>query len=79
MPRLTGSITGGALAFVQLRDSGGDFVGEVRADDDGHFTFYVVPGHWRVICLAPGGRRAEREVDLGSGDLDVVVDLTGAA
>jgi hypothetical protein len=76
MPRLNGTIEGGAQAFVQLRDEGGDFVGEVRADDAGHFVFYAIPGHWRVICLAPGGRRVEHEVDMGSSDVDVDLDLT---
>jgi len=71
MPRLTGNISGGARAFVQLRDEEGDFVGEVRADDEGRFVFHAIPGHWRVVCLAPGGLRAEHEVDLGGTDVDV--------
>lgn len=70
MPRLHGTIDDGGGAFVQLRDEGGDFVGEVRADDDGRFTFYAIPGHWRVICLTPRGRR-EREIDLGPDDIDI--------
>ena len=48
----------------------------MRADDSGHFVFYAIPGHWRVICLAPGGRRVEHEVDMGSSDVDVDLDLT---
>ena len=74
MPRLNGTIEGGAGAFVQLRDDGGDFVGEVRANDEGAFTFYAVPGHWRVICLTPGGRR-EQEIDLGASDVDIRVSV----
>ena len=70
MARLHGTIDDGAGAFVQLRDAGGDFVGEVRADEEGSFTFYAIPGHWRVICLTPAGRR-EKEVDLGTGDVDI--------
>ena len=72
MPRLIGTIEDGAGAFVQLRNDGGDFVGEVRADDEGHFTFYAIPGHWTVICLTPT-RRRERIIDLGSEDLDIRV------
>lgn len=72
MPRLTGRIDEGAGAFVQLRDAGGDFVGEVRADAEGRFVLYAVPGHWTVICLTPG-RRREQEVQLDSGDLDITV------
>ena len=70
MPRLVGTIENGAGAFVQLRDSEGDFVGEVRADDAGHFTFHAIPGHWTVICLTPN-RRRERVIDLGSDDIDI--------
>ena len=70
MPRLTGAIEQGAGAYVQLRDAGGDFVGEVRADDDGLFTFYAVPGRWTVVCLTPG-RRREQHVELHGGDLDI--------
>jgi hypothetical protein len=72
MPRLTGTIEDGADAFVQLRDASGDFVGEVRADADGHFTLYAIPGHWTLICLTPAERRV-KEVDVGSNDVDVRV------
>lgn len=74
MPRLRGTIDRGAGAFVQLRDAHDDFVGEVRADDDGNFTLYAIPGHWRLICMAPG-RRREQEVDVGSSDVDLRVSL----
>ncbi len=70
VPRLTGTIDEGAGAFVQLRDSGGDFVGEVRADDEGHFTLYAIPGHWRLICLTPGNRR-EQDIDVGTEDVTI--------
>lgn len=72
MPKVIGTIDHGAGAFVQLRDAEGDFVGEVRADDHGHFTFHAIPGHWRVICLTPSGRR-EQEIDLGPDDVDIRV------
>ena len=70
MPRLVGTIENGAGAFVQLRDQDGDFVGEVRADHDGNFTFYAIPGQWTVICLTPN-RRRERVIDLGRDDVDI--------
>ena len=70
MPRLTGTIEEGSGAFVQLRDAGGDFVGEVRADSQGRFTLYAVPGHWTVICLTPG-RRREKDVDMDRSDVDI--------
>ena len=72
MPRLTGTIEHGAGAFVQLRDHEGDFVGEVRADDEGRFTLYPIAGEWTVICLTPGERR-EQHVDVGQEDIDIRV------
>ena len=74
MPRLLGTVEQGGGAFVQLRDADGDFVGEVRADDEGHFTLYAIPGHWRIICLTPGGRQ-EQEIDLGAADLDIRISI----
>lgn len=73
MPRLTGTIDDGAGAFVQLRDAAGDFVGEVRADGEGRFVFYTIPGRWSVICLIPGQDRRQHNVDLGADDVDVRV------
>lgn len=70
MPRLSGDIEEGAGAFVQLRDDEGDFVGEVRADGNGHFTLYAVPGRWTVVCLTPG-RRREKQVDMETADIDI--------
>jgi hypothetical protein len=74
LPKLSGTIDRGAGAFVQLRDAEGDFVGEVRADDEGHFTLYAIPGQWHIICLTPGERR-EQVVDLGTTDIDIRVSL----
>lgn len=69
MPRLSGQIDDGAGAYVQLRDAGGDFVGEVQADEDGRFTLYAVAGCWTIVCLTPG-RRRERRVEIDSTDSD---------
>jgi len=72
LPRLTGTIEQGAGAFVQLRDREGDFVGEVRADQEGRFTLFPIPGEWTVICLTPGDRR-EQTVNVGRDDVDIRV------
>lgn len=72
MPRLTGTIEEGPGAFVQLRDEGGDFVGEVRADEEGRFTLYPIPGHWTVVCLTPDGRH-QQEVEVGAQDIEIRV------
>ena len=73
MPRVMGTVDRGAGAFVQLRDAGGDFVGEVRADEEGDFVFYAIPGHWHVVCLIPGGLRFEQDFDIGPDDIDLRV------
>lgn len=79
MPRVTGQVDGGAGAFVQLQDATGDFVGEVRADEGGGFTFHATPGRWVVVCLLPGRRRGEREIELGNEDLHVRVPVSQLA
>jgi Protein of unknown function (DUF1416) len=71
--RLSGTIDDGAGAFVQLRNADGDFVGEVRADARGRFVFHAIPGHWLLVCLTPGPRRRQKEIDLGVDDIDVRV------
>src|SRR6266508_2792571 len=71
MPRLTGTVASGsrpaAWAYVQLTNLAGDFQGEVRADGEGAFTLYPVPGHWRLVTWSPSGewgrRFTQHEVD----------------
>ena len=61
-----------AGVFVQLLDSHRAFVGEVRSDKQGGFRFFVGPGDWRIVCLAPGDQRAEDQVTIAQGEeLDV--------
>ena len=63
-------------AYVRLLSSTRDFVGEIRADDEGRFTFFVAPGDWVVVCLVPGADRAEHVFTLAQGqELDVEVDV----
>ena len=57
-----------AGAYIRLLDAGGDFVGEIQADDKGAFTFFAGPGEWRLVCLAPGSDRKEEHVNLAKGD-----------
>jgi hypothetical protein len=65
-------------AYVQLRDRGDDFVGEVSAGVEGGFRFYAVPGTWRLVALHPGpggSLRAEHDVELAQDDLEVDIEL----
>jgi diguanylate cyclase (GGDEF)-like protein len=49
-------------AYVRIASTGGDFIGEVKADSRGRFALHTAPGEWVLICLAPGGGRVERRV-----------------
>jgi hypothetical protein len=78
MARLTGVVSRGSApadgAYVQLRNLGGDFQAEIRTTEDGRFTFHPVPGRWRLVSFAPRTETVEREVEVGTEDLEV--DLT---
>ena len=66
-------------AYVRLTGSQEEFVAEQRTGDDGTFRFWVVPGDWTVICLAPGAERLEQTVSLAKGKaVDVTFELQPA-
>jgi len=66
-------------AYVRLTGSQDEFVAEQRTGDDGAFRFWVVPGDWTVICLAPGADRLEQAASLDKGKaVDVRFDLLPA-
>jgi hypothetical protein len=79
MPRLIGTIVASGApaegAYVQIQNLAGDFQAEVRADAAGRFVLHPIRGRWRLVCWLPGGGRAEQEVEVGAGDLDVEVAL----
>jgi hypothetical protein len=54
-------------AYVRLLGTGDEFVAELPSRADGSFRFYVAPGDWTVICLAPGAERIEQPVALEQG------------
>jgi hypothetical protein len=67
-------------AYVRLTGSQEEFVAEQRTTDDGSFRFWVVPGDWTVICLAPGADRLEQTASLAKGKaVDVKFQLQPAA
>ena len=80
MPRLTGTVAMGnqpaAWAYVQLTNLAGDFQAEVRADEEGRFSLYPVPGQWRLVAWVPRAGRANREVEVESADLEVQLELS---
>lgn len=78
---LEGTVTRGgeplARAYVQLRDTDGEFTGEWRTRADGAFLFHLSPGPWNVVVLTAGGAKAERSVDIPAGDavrLDIEIE-----
>lgn len=63
-------------AYVRLTGSQEEFVAESRTSDDGSFRFWVVPGDWTVICLAPGAERLQQVCSLDRGKaVDVRFEL----
>ncbi|MFN2465579.1 MAG: DUF1416 domain-containing protein [Candidatus Dormibacteria bacterium] len=54
-------------AYVRLTGSQDEFVAEIRTPANGDFRFWVVPGEWRVSCLAPGVERLEQVVTIEKG------------
>lgn len=61
-----GAPVGGA--YVRLAGAGSDFVGEIRSNDAGGFRFFLAPGEWDLVCLAPGAAREQTTVKLDKGD-----------
>lgn len=81
MPRLTGTVLAQGKpaegAYVQLQNLKGDFQGEVRAFEQGRFTFHPSPGRWRLVSWLPNGEsRAEREIEVAKEDLQVDIALS---
>jgi len=66
-------------AYVRLTGSQEEFVAEQRTTEDGRFRFWVVPGDWTLICLAPGAERLEQTASLAKGKaVDVRFELQAA-
>lgn len=80
MPKLTGTVTvsGGKPALgavVELHNSSGDVLDQVRVDDDGLFTYHLVAGEWRLNCWDAEGHRAVETISLGDDDGRVELEL----
>ena len=67
-------------AYVRLTGSQHEFVAEQRTGEDGSFRFWVVPGEWTLICLAPGAARLTQAVSVARGRaVDVTFELEPTA
>jgi hypothetical protein len=78
---LEGTVTRGgeplARAYVQLRDTDGEFTGEWRTRADGAYLFNLPPGAWNVVVLTAGGAKVEHAVEVapdGGTRLDIEMD-----
>jgi hypothetical protein len=64
-------------AYVRLSGTGDEFVAELPSKADGSFRFFVAPGSWTLVCLAPNTPRLEQPVALEKGQQkEVTFQLT---
>ena len=59
---------------VELHNSAGDVVDQVRVDEDGVYRYHVSPAQWSLRAWDAHGHRARAEVTISS-DEDQMVDL----
>ena len=59
---------------VELSNSAGDVVDQVRVDDDGVYRYHLSPAKWRLRAWDAHGHGARAEVTI-SADEDELVDL----
>ena len=63
-------------AVVELHNSAGDIVDQVRVGDDGGYTYYLAPGSWALRVWDAHGYRGRAELTLSDGETRVLdVDL----
>jgi hypothetical protein len=75
-----GSVTvhGGDVArnaTVELHNVSGDHITQTVVDDSGSYRFHLAPGKWRLKAYDPHGHRGSAEVELGTEDKRVDLDL----
>ena len=65
-------------AFVWCAGPSGEFVAEVRSEDDGTYELYVNPGDWNVTAFAAGTDRVEKTAHVtGPGVTRLDFELAG--
>jgi Protein of unknown function (DUF1416) len=64
-------------ATVEVHNSAGDVVDQVRVDDVGDFTYFLSPGQWRFRVWDAAGHRGEAAISLkqdeDAADLDLAI------
>ena len=54
--------------YVRVSRPDGEYVSEVRCGPAGTFYIPVLPGAWRVTCLAPRGRLVTQDLTVSRGE-----------
>lgn len=60
---------------VEVHNSTGDVVDQLRIADGGAFTYYLSPGLWTFFTYDGEGHRGNARVTLAEGDASVHVDV----
>jgi hypothetical protein len=60
---------------VEVHNSNGDVLDQIRTTDEGLFTYYLTSGHWTFETYDGGGHRGTKEVILDEDDATFRVDL----
>ena len=67
-------------AYVRLLDGAGEFVAEYRSRINGLILFVLPQGVWRLVCLAPVGRRVESTFTVaGEEPVDITLQVPAQA
>ncbi|HET7481619.1 MAG TPA: DUF1416 domain-containing protein [Actinomycetota bacterium] len=62
-------------AVVELHNPQGDVLDQVQVDEDGYYTYHLVPGGWVLNVWDAHGHRGRAQVDLPQSNTDFVVDV----
>lgn len=68
-----GSVPSGAT--VEVHNSVGDVVDQIRLTEDGSFIYYLCPGKWTFMTYDGGGHRGNQEVALDEEDASISIHL----
>jgi hypothetical protein len=64
-----------ASATVEVHNSVGDVVDQIRVTDEGSFIYYLSPGKWTFMTYDGRGHRGNHEVALDEEDGTISIHL----
>jgi hypothetical protein len=62
-------------ATIEVHNSVGDVVDQVRTNDEGGFTYYLTPGTWAFRAWDAWGHRGSGEITLSDDEDTANLDL----